>query len=752
MVRSVRGGIRQRRVDLIDSLAYLKPSMKILEVGAGTGGFTSGVLQALTTQETGSSRFEHYEYTDTSPGFFSKAREKLKPWISKLGFKKLDLALDVEQQGFEPESYDLVIGALVIHATPDIEQSLRSIRRLLKPGGIMAMVELSDNQHSNPGFFPFGMLPDWWSNGEMGPWLTRDAWQDVVQRAGFAGMGGFWQDETANCVFWAHRDPSEASPMTPSAVVVDREPMAIAKIVQQQLSAVSKTPVEVLSPRRAIEFKGNLVCLEHPDGLGLYKWDKSVFEETKALILSSENVLWVTTNQDSLHRNAPNAFALGVGRQIRNENLLFNFAVLQLDLQDDQTCAEAIFAVHKEAFVRRSGLAGAEFEFRQTPEGIKIPRIMPDPSVYAALKSETESNDIASVPICQEGRYLRATCEQPGLLGILYFEDSPMSDAPAEPADDEVIIEVHATGVNFKDLLIALGRVPWEELGKECSGIVTAAGKQAAELYHVGDRVVHWGEGLFGSLVRCRTSRLAKIPDGLSMEEAASMPLAFATAYECLVRVAKLQKGEKVLVHAASGGVGQAAVMLAQQVGADVYITVSTEEKKDLVCSTYGVPRTHACSSRKPESVECLGRAIVGFDVVLSSLSGDMVKASWNHLRTQGRFVDIGKKDALSNASLEMAPFARGASYHAVDLSLIMENQPRYAQQLVEEVMSQAKHGALRGVNPLVLKPIDELEEALRFMQAGKHTGKIVMQIKKEAQVLAKQAISKTKRFKADST
>lgn len=99
-----------------------------------------------------------------------------------------------------------------------------------------------------------------------------------------------------------------------------------------------------------------------------------------------------------------------------------------------------------------------------------------------------------------------------------------------------------------------------------------------------------------------------------------------------------------------------------------------------------------------------------------------------------------------------MAPFARGASYHAVDLSLITENQPLYARQLVEEIMNQAKQGTFSAVKPLILKPIDELEEALRLMQAGKHTGKIVMEIKKEAQVSARQSASKANRFKADST
>jgi acyl transferase domain-containing protein/ubiquinone/menaquinone biosynthesis C-methylase UbiE len=168
---------------LVDSLAYLNPSMKILEVGAGTGGFTSGVLEALTS-EAGSSRFEHYEYTDVSAGFFPKAQEKLQPWSSKMGFKQLDLAADVAQQGFELEQYDLVIGALVVHATPDIEQSLKNIRRLLKPGGMIALVELCDNGQANPGFLPFGMLPDWWLNGETGPWLTRESWQDVIKQAG----------------------------------------------------------------------------------------------------------------------------------------------------------------------------------------------------------------------------------------------------------------------------------------------------------------------------------------------------------------------------------------------------------------------------------------------------------------------------------------------------------------------------------------------------------------------------------------
>jgi NADPH:quinone reductase-like Zn-dependent oxidoreductase/ubiquinone/menaquinone biosynthesis C-methylase UbiE len=737
--------------NLVDSLAYLNPSMKILEVGAGTGGFTSGVLEALTS-ETGSSRFEHYEYTDVSAGFFPKVKEKLQPWSSKMGFKKLDLAADVAQQGFEPEQYDLVIGALVVHATPDIEQSLKNIRRLLKPGGMIALVELCDNQQTNAGFLPFGMLPDWWLNGETGPWLTRKAWQDVVRRAGFAEIGDFWQDETANCVFWAHRDPPIASPLAPVAVVVDREPATLAETVQTHLSETLKSPVQLLTPAEAVDFDGNLICLEHPDGLSLYQWEQAQFDQAKAVILSSKNVLWVTTNEERQHRNALSAFALGVGRQIRNENASINFAVLQLDTASDGACAQVIGVVCEDTFVRCADLPNPEVEFRQRSGRIEIPRVLPARAVYANLAGRLNSGDAHSVPIDQEGTCLRATCRQPGLLNTLYFESSPACDISGEPDEDEVFIDVHATGLNFKDVVIALGRVPWEELGKECSGVVRTVGKRAAERYSPGDRVVHWGEGLFAAHARCHTSRLAKIPDGLSMEEAASLPLVFATAYECLVRVARLQKGEKVLIHAASGGVGQAAVMLAQQLGAEVFITVSTDEKKHLVCSTYGVPESHVYSSRKPESIERLARATGGVDVVLSSLSGDMVKASWKCLGIQGRFVDIGKRDALSNANLEMSPFARGASYVAVDLSLLIEHKPQYAQQLLEEVLDQAGRGVVRTVKPIMLKPIDQLEEALRFMQAGKHTGKIVIQIKKAAEVMVKQSPSMTKEFNSDAT
>ena len=291
----------------------------------------------------------------------------------------------------------------------------------------------------------------------------------------------------------------------------------------------------------------------------------------------------------------------------------------------------------------------------------------------------------------------------------------------------EVRVGVRAAGVNFRDVLITLGMYPGEaSVGGEGAGVVLEVGPGVIDLA-VGDRVMGLLDGAFGSVAVADQRLLVRIPEGWSWARAASTPIVFLTAYYGLVDLANAQKGERVLVHAAAGGVGIAAVQLARQLGLEVFATAS--EGKWGVLEGMGLDREHIASSRSLEFGERFAGAGVdmvksaGVDVVLNSLAGEYVDTSLGLLGEGGRFLEMGKTD-IRDAEEIGAAFP-GVRYQAFDL--VEAGQDRI-QEMLKELVALFEAGALEGL-PVRVWDACEAVDALRFMSQARHVGKNVLRI-----------------------
>ena len=209
-------------------------------------------------------------------------------------------------------------------------------------------------------------------------------------------------------------------------------------------------------------------------------------------------------------------------------------------------------------------------------------------------------------------------------------------------------------------------------------------------------------------------------------------------AYYGLIELARLCEGETVLIHAAAGGVGQAAIMIAQMVGAKIFATVGSDEKKAHITKTYQIPEDQIFFSRDTSFKEHVMRATdhQGVDVVLNSLAGDLLHASWECLTSFGRFIEIGKRDLQLNSKLEMDVWLRNTTFTAVDLGALREKKPKLFRKILTEVLSLYQSRKLKPVNPLTLFSFSQIQEAFRFMQSGKHIGKIVLEVREGDQVM----------------
>ncbi len=421
----------------------------------------------------------------------------------------------------------------------------------------------------------------------------------------------------------------------------------------------------------------------------------------------------------------------GFARSLRSENAGFRFVTLDLDERDplpDNLVGNTISRVFEYKFGFRTPGSPADTEFLETKGMLQIPRIVGNKSKDEYVVRETHPPVPEPQPFVQQGRPLELKIGQVGQLDSIFFQDSP--SVKGELDCDEIEIFIKSIGMNFQDIMIALGQIPFNhEIGVECSGIVTAVGPNVTDI-RPGTRVCALVKGAYANFVRVPQDWVAKIPDSLGFTQAASIPTAFSTAWYALLDIGRLSEGESVLIHAAAGGVGQAAIMLAQETKADVFVTVGSQTKKELIMQTYSIPESHIFSSRDTSFQQELMAMTdqKGVDVVLNSTAGEILRQSWQCLAAHGRFIEIGKRDLTQNSTLEMGKFLDCASFSGVDMWLLANTKPWIFKRVLAKVIKMHEDNRVHLINPITVYSISEIEQAMRQMQSGKHTGKIVIE------------------------
>ncbi|OHX68065.1 type I polyketide synthase [Flammeovirga pacifica] len=327
------------------------------------------------------------------------------------------------------------------------------------------------------------------------------------------------------------------------------------------------------------------------------------------------------------------------------------------------------------------------------------------------------------------GSNYRAEVRENGILNSL----SLRAFYPEKLQKEEVRIAVKATGLNFKDVVNGMGILSQEAvaggvaedtLGLECSGIVTEVGDGVSHV-KVGDEVIAWAAYSLAGVTTASSHCVVAKPSNLNWEKAASLSVVYLTAHYGLNHLAHIEKGDKVLIHAATGGLGLAAIQLAQNVGAEIYATAGSDEKRDYLRSI-GIKNIY--DSR---SLDFAGQIKVdtngyGVDVVLNSLTGKAITQSFKCLAPFGTFVEVGKADIYNNSKLPLKRFGENISFHVVDLDRLMAQKPRLASKLYQEVADLFKEEKVEG-HPLKVFPVSEAGKALKYLSQVGHIGKVIV-------------------------
>lgn len=745
-------------------LGELNPDLRIIEVGAGTGAATIPVLQALSREEPGEEdNFSTYTYTDISSGFFDAARKKLTRW-PQLTYTKLDITQDPAEQGIDVGTYDVVIASNVLHATPDIEETLRNIGSLLKPGsGKLAIVEAMP-EGCDAAFLPYTILPGWWLSEdswrqpETGPLLSQTVWDQLLLDVGFNGVEGGVEDwpgaKQCICKFmwstklpednaWEDIEEREEPDVAGQVTICGIKNNADEQLSGAILSGLNHLKPEILQSIATPQDIRDKFCIFLDCGKTSFLANVTSeydFATLKAMILDTRGLLWVTPDDDGPEFGRVEGFLRTLRLEDTTKKLL---RLHKVPTRDPKQAAELVRKLADRLVKESSSPAQLlEQDFVWADNMLQVPRLRRLPETTRTFAIEE------GLPIRQEQNLWRdsspqtalvMTMDTPGLMDSVYFKRHDLIPAENPLGDDEIIVQVDSCGINFRDVLAILNTIPWSLPGREGAGTVVAVGPNVDNV-QLGDSVCYMTtEGGLATHVRVPAVHACKLPSGLSPVEASSMAIAYVTALLCLEEIASVRPGESVLVHAASGAVGQACIRVAQSMGATIFATAGSEEKRNFVNKTLGVPHHHIFSSRKRGFAAGVlnmtgGR---GVDVVVNSLSGELLQDTWSLIAEFGRFVEIGKKDILANSYLGMRQFERNVSFFSVDLVPYLSHKSQRIQACLARMLDLLEAKKIEPIQPIHEVPVSDIVSGFRALQSGQNIGKIVAIMGKNDAVMA---------------
>ncbi|KAL9074543.1 MAG: hypothetical protein Q9157_004338 [Trypethelium eluteriae] len=469
--------------------------------------------------------------------------------------------------------------------------------------------------------------------------------------------------------------------------------------VMDQIGSSNYHSIQHHLPFTSIPPQSTVVVLTEIDVPFLARMTSDQWDGLKYLIIQQCRILWVTAGSQMDVANPDQGMAAGLMRTLRNENP--GQAIVTLDV-DSRTpdymfkpighmigCLNGAVVLEDCEYVERSGV-------------LHVSRVKQDEELNGFENALISGAEPYSTSFHNHPRCIRLTSSRVGTLDSLHYTEVSTEEIPLQ--QDFAEIEVHAASMNFKDVATVMGLVPADAslIGLDGAGIIRRFHPEYTGPLHVGQRVLVTRKGCFSNLVQTPVDGLHPLPDWMTFES--------------------------ILIHSGAGGVGIAAIQICQHYGLKIYTTVGSNHKRKFLTETYGISDDRIFSSRTTEFASKLMRATngKGVDIVLNSLSGDMLDESWRCIAQDGNFIEIGKKDLVNRGSLSMEPFCRNASYRAIDMSLDNIPWPE-TQRLLRRIFKMIEDGIIKPINPRKIYSFADIVDAFRDMRSGNHIGKIVI-------------------------
>lgn len=631
-----------------------------------------------------------------------------------------------------PETFDIIILHHTLHKVRDINTTLKQIKNRLTIGGCLFVAERYPDWSAN---LLFGLDTQWWheEEAEESPYsslLTPSVWEALLSNAGLETINSL-TEPTADLIeggsYLVAAKHLQKEIKTQQAIeaqswllLVDSASITFADQLTLRLKSSNQNVIIAyqLSPENVTEFH-HVIYLQGWDTLpeastGLLSSALTIVHILASLEKSPR--LWLITRGGALVSDLNTSYPInpvqsalcGFGRVVMNEYPSLH--CMLLDLACDLSSSEMLLRIENE-LLRPDG----SNEIILTSDARYIMTIREDEENKASHKSQTDR--------------FHLDFHAPGQLHNLMWlpQNKPILK------NDEIEVHVQATGLNFRDVMYLMGLLPDEalengfagaSLGLEFAGQVVNVGSGVQNI-HLGDRVMGFGASCFASHIVTRADAVAKMPETWSYASAATVPTVFFTVYYALKHLADVQANETVLIHGGAGGVGIAAIQLAKYLGAEVFATAGSEDKRAFV-ELLGANRVFDSRSLSFAEDILVATEGKGVDVVLNSLAGEAIRRNLAILKPFGRFLELGKRDFFENTPIGLRPFRNNISYFGIDADQILTARPQLAARLFTEVMELFYNGLLSPL-PCRIFNADRIVDAFRFMQQSRHIGKVVV-------------------------
>ncbi len=736
--------------------------VRILEIGAGTGGTTAGLLPLLQPY---TDYLEEYTYTDLSHAFLKHARAHYAPGRPWLKTRLFDVGKPLADQAFEPGSYDLIIATNVLHATADMRHTLRNAKAALKKNGALFLNEISNQVLFD--HLTFGLLDGWWLYQDSAlrlrgcPGLDPATWHDLLVQEGFHSVTfpAAVAHHLGQQIVLAESDglvrqiqpaaePIATPTLTAPAVVTQaaatgREDQ-LAAIIRESLAAALDTPPALIHDTRSFADLGvdsisAVGIINHiNERCGLLLPTTTLFDFpnldqlTEFLLTEHQPLLSTAQGADQTQADVDdNRRRAGIRACLAD-----SLAMPQQKIRDDRAFSEygvdSILAVELINRINQTfdvllqttvlfdhntvdRLSDHLEKMQAGPAQTAQPVLAPSPSPSQAQPVPNEA-----------GRYRHWQLRGPGEIDDLVLTSSALEPLTA----DAVRIRVHAFSLNFADWLCVRGLYPNMPPypftpGDEAAGVVEAVGS-AVTRFQVGDAVVCLTPACHAEVVTCPQDRVYPKPSSLSFEEACSLPMVALTMLHAF-RKADVQPGERVLIQTAAGGIGLVAVQLAQHAGAEIFATAGSAAKLDYL---RGLGVAHGINYRETDFEQEIQRLThgEGVDVVINTLAGDAVQKGLNLLRAGGRYIEIAMAALKSARAVDLSVLNRNQTFISIDLGLLRQQQPERIRRDWETMNDLLAQGVLR---PTISHrfPFAAYRDAYRALAQRTTIGKVVVQV-----------------------
>ncbi|KAJ5684494.1 uncharacterized protein N7477_000839 [Penicillium maclennaniae] len=713
-------------------LGNKKPDISVLEICEGTGQPCTMLLESLATG------FKHphlipcctkYSFTYKDNSELEQLKSKVTRWPELAGYTKLDIERDISGQGLEKNSYDVIVAPHGLYSVHSVKTALSNFRSLLKPSGYLLIID---------NLYPERSILDAIMSSALYPWpieklhlpssnvIERRSLVQALHDADFtirylAGDGSENSDNGTLMLSSLQGNKEFAKRSFTIISERDRDQIAVT-ILQRHLEDLGC--LVTLTDMIHVQAK-NQVCVVLSDTQNhvLAGMDVEMLEKVKDVFLHSAGVLWITRG-GTINPNYPEAgLALGFARTARSESAVEPIVTLDLDSLNPlpgPEVAELIFRMIKTRFLQK-GHDTDDTEYAERNGVVLIPRVIEREDAASDVIRAGKENRYSQRTFQQKDCPLRLSRADKDHFQPYFTVDQQMTQIPA----GHVGIEVMAFGLNecdeiqYPEVIESRGT-----LGLECSGKVYALG-EGVEGLAIGDRVMCLGDGTARTLYHAEASACHKLNAFMSYELAASIPVAYTTAYYVVHYLARVRPHDIILIEDAASWYGQAIIELCYMRSATVIAIVKNVTQEEALINRFHIPPDRALIEGEEDILKRLLEITHGrkadVAITFSATTSESMKMTWGWIAPFGRFIRLHTRKTEIELDCDVACPGRNGVFSTFNIFAFQRARTDLTRHILGKIIRFFRNGRLLGPSSLMVKGVGDVEQALEMIPSEKH-------------------------------